>query len=137
MLSITSYPRDYVLMCCLRIDEQLSSYRAVKTAAAAECDALATFEPLFLENLVLALDSLFGHRARGKEGKDGNPLNEVRMICGSVMKGEHRLLADSTIKYEPAKAVLGTPIGAEICWTVDDAARLCHAFLDEIERKYP
>lgn len=137
MLSVSSYPGEYVLMCASRIDEQLSSYECVKVAAGADRKALDTFEPLFLENTVLSLDALFGHRARGKEGKDGNPLNEVRMICGSLMKGEARLLADSTIRYDPATSILGTRIGEHIRWTPGGVRKLCQAFLDEIERKYP
>jgi hypothetical protein len=123
-------------MCRLRIDEQLSSYAEVKRAAG-DCKEIASFESIFLENMVLSLDSLFGHRARGKEGKDGNPLNEVRMICGTLMKGESRLLPDSTIKYDPAKSILGTRMGEPIPWTPEGVGRLCHAFLEAIETKYP
>lgn len=123
-------------MCKARVDEQLASYEAVREAAGG-CAALASFETSFLENMVLSLDSLFGHRARGKEGKNGNPLNEVRMICGSLMRGDSRLLSDSTIKYDPARSVLGTRIGEQMPWTPEGIGRLCHAFLSEIETRYP
>jgi hypothetical protein len=123
-------------MCSVRVDEQLSSYAEIKEAAG-ECNGIISFESIFLENMVLSLDSLFGHRARGNEGKNGNPLNEVRMICGSLMKGESRLLPDSTIKYDPARSVLGTAIGEQIPWTPAGIGRLCHAFLAEIETRYP
>lgn len=136
LLSISKYPSEFVLMCSLRVDEQLSSYASIKQAAGDGAE-IASFELLFLENMVLSLDSLFGHRARGQEGKDGNPLNEVRMICGTLMRGESCLRADSTIRYDPAKAVLGTRIGDPIPWTTEGIGRLCHAFLDEIGKKYP
>jgi len=136
VLSIGSYSSEYVLMCCRRVDEQLSSYAEIKEAAGG-CKEITSFESIFLENMVLSLDSLFGHRARGKEGKNGNPLNEVRMICGSLMKGESCLLSDSTIKYDPARSILGTRIGEQILWTPAGIGRLCHAFLDEIEMRYP
>jgi hypothetical protein len=34
--------------------------------------------------MVLGLDHYFLHRVRKLEGKDGNPLNEVRVICDSL-----------------------------------------------------
>ena len=36
------------------------------------------------------------YRARTKEGKDGNPLNEVRMLCSSLMHDDGRLAARVT-----------------------------------------
>lgn len=52
--------------------------------------------------MVLALDQLFVHRARGIEGKDGNPLNEVRVLCTSIMANGGVLVKDSQIKLDPA-----------------------------------
>jgi hypothetical protein len=34
---------------------------------------------------VLLLDHLFVYRLTGIEGKDGNPLNEVRVLCNSIV----------------------------------------------------
>ncbi len=31
------------------------------------------------------------HVMRGKEGKDGNPLNEVRMLCNSIMENDGKM----------------------------------------------
>jgi hypothetical protein len=44
--------------------------------------------------MILALDRYVNHRARGLEGKDGNSLNEVRMIGTSLSEGDGRLQAD-------------------------------------------
>ncbi len=40
------------------------------------------------------------------EKKDGNPLNEVKMLSNSIMNNGSVMCADKTIKYDPAKAVL-------------------------------
>ena len=48
------------------------------------------------------------------EGKDGNPLNEVRMMGNSILQNHGVLSADKTIKYNPAKSILKLQVGAEI-----------------------
>ncbi len=36
--------------------------------------------------MILALGHYFVHRGRHTEGKDGNPLTEVRMLCDAIME---------------------------------------------------
>jgi hypothetical protein len=55
------------------------------------------------------------HRARGLEGKDGNPLNEVRMLCDSILQKDGVMTADKTIKFDPAKSVLRLQPGDGKC----------------------
>jgi hypothetical protein len=92
--------------------------------------------PHFFNNLVLALDSYFVHRARAKEGKDGNPLNEVRILCNSLVNHHGLMSADKTIKYGPAKAVLTYRMGGEIKLSEADFRNLSSAVFAEIERQY-
>lgn len=47
--------------------------------------------------------SYFVHRTRNIEGKDGSPLNEVRMLCNSMMHNHDVMTADGTIKYDPGQ----------------------------------
>ena len=73
---------------------------------------------------------------RKVEGKDGNPLNEVRMLCSSLLTNDGVLAADKTIKYTPETSVLKLRVGDEI--RLDDAQfhRLLEAFLAGIEKRF-
>src|SRR5437660_929700 len=43
------------------------------------------FESLFFNDQVLLLDYIFVHLLTGIDRKDGNPLNEVRIQCKSIL----------------------------------------------------
>ena len=103
MLAVSGYDKKYVDQCEARMTAQLAAYQSLVVAARTPVmlSALAQFEPPFLNNLTLALDGCFAHRTRAVEGKDGNALNEVRMLCTSILKHKGVLTADSTIKYKP------------------------------------
>jgi len=62
--------------------------------------AIGSFEPVFYNNIVLIVDSYFVHRTRAVEKKDGNSLNEVRMLCDSMLHNNDVMRADRTIKYK-------------------------------------
>lgn len=95
MLSRNSYPQQYVDTCRAAVGSHLASYDALGLSA----EARAGFERGHVHQLVLARDNYFTHRARGVEGKDGNPLNEVRMLCTSVREHDGVLAAEKVIKY--------------------------------------
>jgi hypothetical protein len=144
MLAVTSYPQDYVDACRRRMEAQLAAYDELTAslagsgaAKARAGKALESFEPLFLDNLVLALDECFVHRTRAIEGKDGNALNEVRMLCTSILHGGGVLTADKTIKYRPEASVLKLGIGDEVTLDTGRFRQLLDAFLAEIERRFP
>ena len=86
--------------------------------------------------MVLALDNHFVHRTRAIEKKDGNPLNEVRMLSNSIMNNGSVMCADKTIKFDPTKSVLKCRVGDKISLNEADFTRLYSAFLSEIEAKY-
>jgi hypothetical protein len=98
--------------------------------------AVESFEPNFFNNMVLALDNYFCHRSRTIEKKDGNPLNEVRMLCNSIMNNNNKMATDKTIKYDPAKSVLKYKVGDDIKLNEEDFELLSKAFFAEIEKKY-
>jgi hypothetical protein len=144
MLSVNSYARDYVDACRARVRGQIATYNDLLATArsgakpSAPLDsAIEAFDAVFYNNMVLTLDSYFTHRARTMEGKDGNPMNEVRVLCNSLLTGGGALLADKQIKLDPAKSVLGYAVGDEIRMGEEGFARLAGAFFDAIERAYP
>jgi hypothetical protein len=145
MLSVNSYSHDYVDATRAKIDAQLDAYNDLVAAARAAAGArdtklaaaIAAFEALFFNHMVLALDNYFLHRGRNLEGKDGNPLNEVRVLCNSITNNDATMLKDNTIKMKPASSVLTYEVGDDIRLTEDDFRRLAKAFLAEIENKFP
>ena len=137
MLGVSSYSKEYVGACRGQMEAQLAAYWSLLTTkdAAGSAEA-ATFGVLFFNNLILVLDSYFVHRLRGKEGKDGNPLNEVRMLANSILTGQARLLGDKTIKYKPDTAVLHLDVGDEICVDFSQFVALCEAYFSTIETTF-
>ncbi|MGA2381064.1 MAG: hypothetical protein ABSG85_17350 [Spirochaetia bacterium] len=111
--------------------------------------AVEDFEVTFFNNLVLLLDCLFVHRLTGIEGKDGNPLNEVRVICNSLLassphlqhygaapKRKNIMTQDKSIKLSPENSVLKYEYGDEIRMHEAEFLLISKAFFAELERKY-
>lgn len=81
MLSVSSYPQEYVDATRSKIEAHVDAYIKLVTAARDAAGAkdtrlqpaIAGFEPLFFNHMVLALDNYLLHRGRNLEGKDGNP----------------------------------------------------------------
>ena len=134
MLGRNSYTRGELDHCKSAINTQLAAYKSLVKAAGSTSDkkletTLAAFEPLFFNNLLLALDRYFVHRVRPVTGKDGNPLNEVEMLCESLMNHDGILHASTVIKFIPDKSVLKLQIGDTIRLTREQFERLSGAFL--------
>lgn len=140
MLAVTSYPEVYVQLTAAKIDEQLAAYAAlaaaVKGNAKAEA-ALAAFAPGHFNAMLLALDHHFMHRMRGAEGKDGNPLNEVRMLGDAIMESDGVLQANSTIKYRAEKSVAGIGVGETVALDAETFGKLAAAYVAEIGKRFP
>ena len=142
MLCVNSYRKDYINECRSRMESQLAAYKVLvttareKTSKSAINSAVDSSEPLFFNNLVVVLDGFFVHRSRTLEKEDGNPLNEVRMLCNSILQNNGVMSADKTIKYNPSKSILKIQVGDEIKLTESDFVLLFKAFFAEIETKF-
>lgn len=142
MLGRSTYTREEFDQSKAAISAQLAAYKAlVKTANGKTADkkvgaALDAFEPMFFNNLTLALDRFFVHRVRPVAGKDGNPLNEVEMICDSLMNNNGVLRESKVIKLIPEKSVAKIQFGDPIRLSAEQFERLSAAFFVELERKF-
>ena len=144
MLGVKTYTQPYVDRCRSKVDSDIAAYRKLVAAARNQASgdqerlnsAIDAFEATYFNNLVLILDELFVHRLRTIEGKDGNPLNEVRIICNSLMNHNGIMSADKTIKLDSASSVLKCQVGDEIKLNEADFLAMSSAYFAEIQRKY-
>jgi hypothetical protein len=123
------------------INSQLTAYRNLASAIAATKDervnaALDAFNPLFFDNMTLVLDRYFVQRLRAATGQDGNPLNEVEMICDSLMNNDGVLQGSDVIDLIPEKSVVQLQVGDPIELNLADFERLSAAFFDDLESKF-
>ena len=96
MLARNSFPKEFISSCKSRVDADVQVYRdLMKSAGKQSAPALAAIEPVYFNNLLLAMDASFTHRTRTLEKKDGNPLNEVRVLCRSIVENDALLIKDS------------------------------------------
>jgi hypothetical protein len=135
MLAVKSYPTEYVNQCREKVARDAAAFEALRKSAG-DGSAIAAAETSFFNNLAIVLDRLFVHRLRAAEGKDGNPLNEVRAIADSIAENGGRLRVEKGTKLAPERSVTGLREGDEIRLDGATFARLSAAFFDEIERRF-
>ena len=132
MLGMKNYTKN-IDECRSKVDVELSAYDKLDAAAKshpASVQAFETFEATFFNNMVLMLDYFFVHRLSDIDGKDGNPLNEVKILCNSMLNNNNIMTADNVgkiaafaglnaVKLEPTKSVLKYRAGDE--FTLNEA----------------
>lgn len=128
MLGRNSYSPDYIKAVDDRVTRVLKAFDKAKPAEPFASEALI--------DIVLGLELAFVHRLRGQEGKDGNPLNEVRMITASVLEFGGVMTADKTIKWKPEASVTGLKPGDKIVLSRKQVEVLADAFISEIAAKF-
>src|ERR1700730_3375134 len=144
MLGRKTYTQEELDHSKAALDQQLAAYRKLVRGVAGTTthtkvtSALESFEALFFNNMTLVLDRYFVHRLPGAdyEGKDGNPLNEVRLVCDSLMNNKGILRGDKQIKLTPERSVLKLHVGDPIELTESEFARLSAAFFAELQRRF-
>jgi hypothetical protein len=141
VLGTKAYTQQYVDQCRARVEADLSAYRSLPGPVP------EAFESRFFADLVLLLDYFFIHRVRMVEGKNGNPANEVRILCNSILNNNGVLTSENvndssaftgltSIKLSPEHSVLKYHAGDTVRLTEADFVRLSTAYFEEIERKF-
>lgn len=140
MPCVDKYALDYVDACRTRFTILVSAFEALSSTVGATDSrqrvAMAAFEPHVFNNMLVALEAHFVHRAQLTAAKEGNPLDEVRMLVTSIMNNDSVLTGDASIPYDPAKSVLKLKIGDTIRLDVSAFSELAAAFLAEITARY-
>jgi len=113
-----------------------SARKAAGTKAAQVDQTILSFDPLFFNNMVPVLGISQCHRQRGLDGKDRNPLNEVRVLCTATLEDHGILAQDKAIKMNPAKSISKYEVGDEIKLDAGRFVQLSYAFLAEVEKKF-
>ena len=144
MLGMKEYDGDYIDACRSRVETQTAMFREVAQAARDHGDAdvsglegaLESLESEYFNNMLLVLEGYFVHRLRGVEGKDGNALNEVRVLARSLMENGGTVMEDTQIALDPERSVLGLRVGEPVRLTLQQYTRLSNAFFRELERRF-
>lgn len=132
MLAVASYKADYVKVCRAKLADELRRFAALPAGA-----AKTAFAPGYLNAMLLVLDSYFLHRQRSNEGKEGGPLNELRMLCDGIKDNDGVMTASGTIRYKPENAVTGITVGAPIVLDLGTFEAVADAVFADVLWRYP
>lgn len=141
MLERKNYTQSEIEAGRTMIEADLRAYRRLPALAKTR-----EFEAAFFNRAVLMLDYLFVHRLTTIEGSDGNPLNEVRILCNSLLLNRGQLQIETlpdrptsggeSLTLPAEKSVLKLQVGDDVKLSEADFVKLSKAFFAEIEKKY-
>jgi hypothetical protein len=141
MLGRKNYSQKEIDAARAMVEADLRAYRRLPDAAKTK-----EFEAVFFNRAVLLLDYMFVHRLTGIEGKDGNSLNEVRVLCNSILLNQGKvqietlpgwpMSAGRSLKLPPEKSMLKLKVGDVVKLSEADFVRLFKAFFAALEEKY-
>jgi len=141
VLGRENYTKEEIDTGRAMVEADLRAYRRLPEAAKTK-----EFEAVFFNRAVQLLDYMFVHRLRAVEGKDGNPLIEVRVLCNSILLNDGTLQVETppewpmsagrSLKLPPEKSVLKLKPGDVVKLSEADFVRLSRAFFAALEEKF-
>lgn len=134
MLGRSSYPTAQIAACRAEMIQLCAGWRAI--SARSEAKVRAEAEAQVFNQMAVALEGWFVHRLRGIEGKDGNPLNEVRLLALGVTTNGGYFPSDNSIKWHAETSVTGYRAGDKIALSEAVFSRIVEAYLDAIDAKF-
>ncbi len=123
-----SYTSDEVESCRDACDALLAAWAANDIED-------TTLEAIVFGQAVVVLHTWFAHRDR--EGPDGSPIHEVRVVADSVVGNDGTLRVDEPAGWVPSRTVLRLAVGDDVAVTANGFERLAAAYLSAVESTYP
>ena len=129
-----SFTRVDIQSCRDEIAGQVKTYRDLVGAASKASGmslvridaALSAFEPVFFNNLLVALDARFAPRARGQAG------DEVALLAAALLRHGGVLTRDAARPHDADASVLRLDFGERVALNADDFDAVSTAFLAEL-----
>ncbi len=141
MLGRENYTKEEIDTGRAMVEADLRAYRRLPDAAKTK-----EIEAVFFNREIQLLDYMFVHRLRAVEGKDGNPLIEVRVLCNSILLNDGKLQVETppewpmsagrSLKLPPEKSVLKLKVGDVVKLNEADFMRLSKVFFAALEEKF-
>ena len=134
MLGRQTCPSAQITACRAEMTAMAATWRAVaKTSQAA---ARVEAEVQVFNQMAVALEARFVHRLRGVEGKDGNPMHELRLLALGVTTNGSYFPSDHSLTWQPEASVTGYRAGDKIRLSEAVFSRLVPAYLDAVATKF-
>src|SRR5215472_13644454 len=136
MLGMKPYSKNYIDACRARVDASLRAYPKTGRQSAVQGVRAAFLQRSGPPSGLYVRAPAHGHRRKGWD-----PLNEVRVLCNSILLNQGKLQVDklpgwansagSGIKLPPEKSLLKLKVGEEVGLTEADFVRPCEAFFEK------
>ena len=133
---------DPIQACRDDVAAQIQAYRDLVGAASKASGmsltridaALATFEPAFFNNLLVALDARWRAPLRERGVPLAGAIGEARLLADALLAHGGVLTADAAVRYDADAALLRLDLGERVALNAEDVETLAAACLAELER---
>ncbi len=85
LLGSKKFDRGYINACRSAVEEELRARRKIVGKEKSGTDDARVLEGAFFNHLCIDSEYMFVHRLSAIEGKDENPLNEMRVLCNPIL----------------------------------------------------